>query len=125
MNSEITLRWEIDDNINLIKKIPENNRLYSPRATKFLLLVFWNYQDMKEFRATAFDKRTKKPLMINGVAKYKGQVTLRRLNPLPRLVVTAPGKFVSDIKKYFDYNSDTHGYFCCTFILSHRIDITL
>ena len=94
VNSVITLRWEVNDNINLIKKIPDNNRAYSPRVTKFLLLIFWNYQDMKEFRATAFDKRTKKPLMINGVAEYKGQLTLKRQNPLPRLVVTTPGEFV-------------------------------
>lgn len=107
MNSEITLRWEVDENINLIKKIPQNNRLYSARATKFLLLVFWNYQDMKEFRATAFDKRTKQPLMINGKAEYKGQVYLRRPNPLPRLVVTAACKF-DKYYSYFDYALNRH-----------------
>ena len=93
MNSEIIVRWEVDDNIKLTMKEPENDRIYLPRATKFLLLMFWNYQDMKGFRATAFDRRTKKTLMINGAAEYRGQVHLRRPNPLPRLVVTAARKF--------------------------------
>ena len=97
VNSEIIIHWEVDKNVKLIRKLPSNDKLYPARSTKFLLLVFWNYQDMKGFRATAFDRRTRKPLMINGAAEYKAEVNIRRPNPLPRLVVTSARTYYNSV----------------------------